>query len=62
MNFAGMCASLYVGLDCLGKGAGTVPQFMFADGSSWLWYVIGSIWIFAAVVFALRGLATVLNS
>lgn len=56
MNIIGMFGCLYTGLDCLGKGAGAIPQSMFSDNAIWLWYVIGAIWIFNSVAFAVRGL------
>lgn len=55
MNLIGFFACIYTGLDCLGKGAGTIPQSMFAESATWIWFVIGAIWIFNASAFALRG-------
>jgi hypothetical protein len=54
MNFAGMCASLVVAIDCAQKATGDLPQSLFGPNARWLWWVVAFAWLVTALGFLVR--------
>jgi hypothetical protein len=49
MNFVGVLACVLVAWDCAEKAVGGTPQYLFAPGDLWAWWIPSGAWLVAAI-------------
>lgn len=54
LKWYGFSASAIVAGECAHRASGIAPQYMFADGLSWLWWIAVLGWAVIAIRFVLQ--------